>query len=247
MLAGNWKMHTTSAEATTLIEGIATAARAAKDREVVVGPPFTLLETAKRAIGDAPISLAAQHLHWEPKGAFTGEVSGEMLRDIGCSHVIIGHSERRQFFGETDATVSQRIGAALRVGLHAIVCVGESLEQRENNQTLAVIDTQIRGGLHGLDAAAFASLTVAYEPVWAIGTGKVATTEQAEDVHAAIRKQLGTLVGGDVAETVRILYGGSVKPDNVDALMAQPNIDGALVGGASLDPKAFSRIIEFSN
>lgn len=245
MLAGNWKMHTTRAEATALIEGIAAAARGARDREVVVGPPFTLLETAKRVIGDAPIGLAAQHLHWEPKGAFTGEISGEMLHDIGCSHVIIGHSERRQYFGETDATVSQRLGAALRVGLHAIVCVGETLEQRESNQTLTVIETQIRGGLQGLDAGAFQNLTVAYEPVWAIGTGKVATTEQAEEVHAAVRRQLGALVGGDVAETVRILYGGSVKPDNVDALMAQPNIDGALVGGASLDPKAFTRIIEF--
>jgi triosephosphate isomerase len=246
LLAGNWKMHTTTAEAVALIQGISAAATAcAADRDVVVGPPFTLLETATRTIGKTPIGLAAQNLHWEPKGAFTGEIAGEMLVDIGCSHVIIGHSERRQYFGETDATVNQRVGAALRVDLTAIVCVGETLEEREGGKTLAVIGRQIQDGLKDLSEDAVRRLVVAYEPVWAIGTGKVATTEQAEEVHAAIRTQLTALAGADVAESVRILYGGSVKPDNVDALMAMPNIDGALVGGASLDPKAFTRIIEF--
>jgi triosephosphate isomerase len=245
LIAGNWKMHGTHAEATALLEALLPAARAARDRDVVVAPPFTGLETAARILAGGPIGLSGQNLHWESKGAFTGEVSAEMLRDVGCQWVIVGHSERRQYFGETNETVRQKVGAALRVQLTPIVCVGETLREREGGNTLPVIERQVRDGLAGLARTALESLVLAYEPVWAIGTGKTATPEQAEEVHAAIRALLRELAGEAAAETIRILYGGSVKADNIDALMRQPNLDGALVGGASLDAAAFNRIIAF--
>ena len=245
LIAGNWKMHTTRAEAAALIEAIKPAAAAARDREVAVAPPYTALETATRAIAGTAIALAGQNLHWEPKGAYTGEVAGEMLKDAGCTYVIIGHSERRQHFGESNETVRQKIAAALRAGLKPIVCLGETLREREGGNTLPVVERQLRDGLLEFGRDVLRGLAIAYEPVWAIGTGKTATPEQAEEVHAAIRALLRELAGENGGAAVRILYGGSVKADNIDSLMAQPNIDGALVGGASLDPESFSRIIAF--
>ena len=245
LIAGNWKMHSTRAEATALVAGIKETCASARDRDVLVGPPFTALETVYRVLEGTTIGLAAQNLHWEPRGAFTGEIAGEMLKDVGCSHVIIGHSERRQHFGETNETVRQKIDAALRAGLKPLVCIGETLREREADNTLPVIERQVRDGLMGFGRDVVRGLTIAYEPVWAIGTGRTATPEQAEQVHAAVRRLLRELAGENGAESIRILYGGSVKPDNIDTLMAQPNIDGALVGGASLDPESFNRIIAF--
>jgi len=215
------------------------------DREVVVAPPFTVLETAAHLLISSPIRLAAQNLHWEPQGAFTGEVSGPMLKELGCSYVIIGHSERRQYFGETDEQIAKKVSAAQQHGLTPIVCVGETLEERENGSTLAIITRQVRGALHDQDKAAIASLVIAYEPVWAIGTGRTATPTQAQEVHAAIRALLVDIAGQEAAAAVRLLYGGSVKPDNIDGLMAQTDIDGVLVGGASLQADAFARIVSF--
>jgi triosephosphate isomerase len=245
LIVGNWKMHTTRAEAAALVDGIKRAAAAARDREVVVAPPFTALDAVARAIGDTPIGLAGQNLHWQPKGAFTGEIAGEMLKDAGCAYVIIGHSERRQYFGETNEIVREKIEAALRAELHPIVCIGETLREREGGNTLPVIERQVRDGLVDFGRDVVRGLTIAYEPVWAIGTGRTATPEQAQEVHAVIRGLLRELARESGGEAVRILYGGSVKADNVDSLMAQPDVDGALVGGASLDTAAFSRIIAF--
>jgi triosephosphate isomerase len=245
LIAGNWKMHATRPETTALIDGIKEAAGSARDRDVVVAPPFTALETAARAIAGTSIGLAGQNLHTEAKGAFTGEIAGEMLKDVGCGFVIVGHSERRQYFNETNELVRQKIAAAMRADLRAIVCIGETLREREAENTLPVIERQVREGLAGLNREAVKNLVIAYEPVWAIGTGQTATPEQAEEVHAAIRSLLKEFAGDNGADAVRILYGGSVKADNIDTLMAQPNIDGALVGGASLDAAAFSRIIAF--
>lgn len=238
-------MHGTRAEAERLLTALKTQIGRPADRDVVVAPPFGTLETACRLLGGTSIRLAAQNLHWEPQGAFTGEVSGPMLKELGCTYVIIGHSERRQYFGETDETVAKKVQAARRDSLIPIVCVGETLEQRDRGETLAVIARQVRGALQGLDAKAIAALVVAYEPVWAIGTGRTATPAQAQEVHASIRATLAELSDRSSAELVRLLYGGSVKPDNVDALMAEADIDGALVGGASLDAEAFARIVQF--
>jgi triosephosphate isomerase (TIM) len=245
LIVGNWKMHGTRAEAEHLLSALRTHLGRPVDREVVVAPPFGTLETAGRLLAGTSIHLAAQNLHWEPQGAFTGEVAGPMLKELGCSYVIIGHSERRQYFGETDEHVAKKVQAARRDALVPIICVGETLEEREHGETLAVIARQIRGALQGQDAKAIASLVVAYEPVWAIGTGRTATPSQAQEVHAFIRSTLAGLGDHPAAEIVRILYGGSVKPDNVDSLMAQSDIDGALVGGASLDAEAFARIVQF--
>ena len=245
LIVGNWKMHGTRAEAVRLLSALKTHLGRPADREVVVAPPFGTLETASRLLAGTSIHLAAQNLHWEPQGAFTGEVSGPMLKELGCSHVIIGHSERRQYFGETDEQVAKKVQAARRDALIPIICVGETLEERERGDTLAVIARQVRGALQGQDAKAIASLVVAYEPVWAIGTGRTATPAQAQEVHAFIRSTLAELSNRVSAELVRVLYGGSVKPDNVDSLMAESDIDGALVGGASLQAEAFARIVQF--
>jgi triosephosphate isomerase len=245
LLAGNWKMHGTRVEAAALARGLVAKLGKVAGREVLVAPTFTALDVVADAIAGSGILLAAQNVHWEAKGAFTGEVSVAMLKEARCTHAIIGHSERRQYFGETDETVRKRTAAALAGGLTPIVCVGETLEQREANKTVAVVTTQVNGALAGLGADAVERLVVAYEPVWAIGTGRTATPAQAQEVHALIRQQLKALASGGVAEKVRILYGGSVKPDNVDTLMAQPDIDGALVGGASLEVDGFARIVNY--
>jgi triosephosphate isomerase len=245
LLAGNWKMYGTRSEAVALASALATTVGRVAGREVLVAPPFTALEAVAAAITGSDIRLGAQNLHWEKKGAFTGEVSGEMLREAGCTHVIIGHSERRQLFGETNETVNKRLHAALAVGLTPIVCVGETLEEREADATVQVVERQVVAALAGVAAGALARSIVAYEPVWAIGTGKTATPAQAQEVHRTIRDQLAAIADPVTAEQVRILYGGSVKPDNVDSLMAQPDIDGALVGGASLVAEQFSRIVRF--
>jgi triosephosphate isomerase (TIM) len=245
LIAGNWKMHGTRSEATTLAEGVRSHVAGLAGREVLVAPPYTALETVARVLSGSKVLLGAQDLHWEPKGAYTGEVSAAMLRDVGCTHVIIGHSERRQFFGETDESVAQKMASSQASGLVPILCVGETLDQREAGQTLAVIERQLRRGLLGRDAAAIRALVIAYEPVWAIGTGKVATPEQAQEVHAFIRRTLAELGGEEAGTACRILYGGSVKPDNIDELMRQADIDGALVGGASLQIESFVRIAKF--
>ena len=245
LIAGNWKMHCTRPEAVALAAGIKAGVSNVAGREVLVAPPYTALEAVAGALAGSKVLLAGQDLHWESKGAFTGEVSAPMLRDVGCTHVIIGHSERRQYFGETDETVAKKVASARANGLVPIVCVGESLQEREAGETLAVVGRQVRRGLLGCDAAAIRALVIAYEPVWAIGTGRVATPEQAQEVHAFIRRTLVELSDRDAADSCRILYGGSVKSDNIDELMRQADIDGALVGGASLQVESFVRIAQF--
>ncbi len=217
------------------------------DVEVMVAPPFTAIHHLKFLLADTSIKLSAQNLSWEQSGAYTGEVSAEMLFDVGCEYVIIGHSERRQYFGETDDLVNKKIRAALRSNLKPIVCVGETLKQKEAGRTLAVVKAQVRGALADFGPGTLKGLVIAYEPLWAIGTGKTATPEQAQDVHNNIREILFEDFGTSSGKDVRIIYGGSVKPDNIDSLMAQPSIDGALVGGASLNADDFSRIVQFRN
>lgn len=245
LLVGNWKMHQTPAAGAQLAAALRERLRDVRGRDIVVAPPFPALPAVAQQLRGTSIAVAAQNLFWEDWGAYTGEVSAPMLADCGCTYVIIGHSERRQYFGETDDTVARKTRATLRHGMIPIVCVGETLEQREAKLTLSVIDAQIRRALGAFGAAEIARMVVAYEPVWAIGTGKVATPEQAQEVHGAIRRLIGDLAGADVARNLRILYGGSVKPDNIDALMQQPDLDGALVGGASLNADDFARIVRF--
>jgi triosephosphate isomerase len=245
LLAGNWKLNGLRGEAVALARAVADGCKGITDREVMVAPSFTVLSAVAEVLSRSAVALGAQDLYWESSGAFTGEVSAPMLSDVGCSHVIIGHSERRQHFGETEYTVAKKVAASVAAGLTPVVCVGETLEQREGGTTHQVIRRQIAGGLVELPAEAFAKLVVAYEPVWAIGTGRTATPEQAEEVHANIRELLKSVLTPEAAAAVRILYGGSVKPDNVDILMACPNVDGALVGGASLKPDDFLRIVHF--
>lgn len=242
IVAGNWKMNKTVAEAQALVADVQRALTDAPDVEVVFCPPFTALAAVGAAVRGTSFHVGGQNLHWETSGAFTGEISASMLIELGCTHVIVGHSERRQYFGETDQTVNRRARAALAAGLTPIVCVGETLPEHDAGQTLAVVERQVRGGLEGLAADDVARLVVAYEPVWAIGTGKTATTTQAQDVHAAIRQLLRSLHGA-AADAVRIQYGGSVKPSNARELFSQPDIDGGLVGGASLDAQSFVEII----
>ncbi|HUL60108.1 MAG TPA: triose-phosphate isomerase [Anaeromyxobacteraceae bacterium] len=244
-VCGNWKMHKTAAEAVALLKELAAGLGAdGAAVQVAVAPPFTALQAAAGAAAGTRLELAAQDVHWEAQGAFTGEVSAPMLAEIGCRHVIVGHSERRQLFGETDETVRRKVGAVLSANLLPIVCVGETLAEREAGRTLDVVGRQVRAGLAGIPSAPLAALTVAYEPVWAIGTGKTATSAQAQEVHAAIRKILRDLGGSSAADAVRIQYGGSVKPENAQELMSQPDIDGALVGGASLKAKDFLAIVK---
>jgi triosephosphate isomerase len=241
LIAGNWKMYKTARQAAETLRALRGAVEGVSGVEIVVCPPFTALAAAVEAAKGSPIAVGAQDCHWEREGAYTGEVSVAMLAELGASHVIVGHSERRQYFGETDATVDKKVAAALAEGLSAIACVGETLQEREAGQTLAVLERQMRNGLaRHLGAAA---LVVAYEPVWAIGTGKTATPAQAQEVHAFLRQLAARLAGPSVADRLRLLYGGSVKPDNIAALMAERDLDGALVGGASLDPAAFAAIV----
>lgn len=241
-ICGNWKLHKTLSESVALATAVAEATAHLENVEVGVAPVFTALHAVRSAVEDRPLRVGAQNCFHEPQGAFTGEVSPPLLADLGCHFVIVGHSERRQLFGETDAGVNQKIKAVLAAGLEPIVCVGETLQEREAGATLDVVGRQVREGLAGLSAEQVGSLVIAYEPVWAIGTGKTATTDQAQEVHAAIRALLRELAG-EQADRVRIQYGGSVKPANAADLLAQPDIDGALVGGAALKADDFAAII----
>jgi len=245
LMAGNWKMHKTIAEAVDLAQKLRQALPGLPDRDALVCPPFTAVASVAQALKGSPISVGAQNMNDNIQGAFTGEVSPGMLKDAGATFVILGHSERRAFYGETDSFINKKTKLALDQGLTPIVCVGETLQEREAGKTLQVVETQARGSLAGLTPAQMVKTVVAYEPVWAIGTGKTATPEQAQEVHAMIRGLLGKLFDGGTAASVRILYGGSVKPDNVDALMSQPDIDGGLVGGASLKAEDFARLVNF--
>jgi triosephosphate isomerase len=244
-MAGNWKMYKTPAETRAFFEAFRPLVQAASHCEIVICPPFLDLPAAIESARGTRILVGAQNLHWAKEGAFTGEVSGPMIHATGATYVIIGHSERRQFFGETDETVLKKTVAALDASLSPIVCVGEMLEHRESGQTAAVLCQQCEKGIAGLDAQQFAKIVIAYEPVWAIGTGKTATPEMAAEAHHVIRAEMRRHFGEKAAGDVRILYGGSVKPDNVKSLMAQPEIDGVLVGGASLDAVSFARIVNF--
>jgi triosephosphate isomerase (TIM) len=246
VIAGNWKLFKTTGEAVELIHNLVPLVKGITDVEIVIAPVFTVLGTAKTALAGSAIQLAAQDCFWEQEGAYTGEISPKMLTDVGCSHVIIGHSERRQFFGETDETVNKKLKAALAGSLTTIFCIGETLAERESENTFEVLERQISGGLAGIDVTDPLRLIIAYEPVWAIGTGKTASENQAQEVHSFIRNLLAKLYDKSIAEKMRILYGGSVKPDNINGLMSQPDIDGALVGGASLKADSFASIVRFA-
>ncbi len=243
LIAGNWKMNKTSADAAALVRELTAAAGQRTDVEVVVCPPFTAMEGVSRLLDGSNVRLGAQNLHPEKNGAFTGEISADMLRALFVSHVILGHSERRTLFGEQDAFINQKVLAALKNQLRPIFCVGETLVERESGATLTVVQTQLEAGLAGVSREQAADVIVAYEPVWAIGTGKVATTEQAQEVHAFIRTLLTKLFSEPVAQKIRILYGGSMKPANAPELLAQPDIDGGLIGGASLEARSFLELV----
>lgn len=245
IIAANWKLHKTVVEAQQFVKTLKAGITTLDGVEVVVAAPFTTLSALQASLQGTAVHLAAQDVFWENNGAFTGEVSAPMLVDVGCSHVIIGHSERRQLFGETDDTVQRKVQAALASGLCPIVCIGELLEQRQAGETFNVIETQLRAGLAGCDVAQAERLVLAYEPIWAIGTGVTATPAQAKDVHRHIRHLLAGMWGETMARRIRIQYGGSVNPDNVTALMAETDIDGALVGGASLEADSFLQILSY--
>ena len=245
LIAGNWKMHTTVAEAAQLAAAVVQAAQGKGDRDVMIAPPYTALAAVGTILAGSQVQLGAQNIHWEETGAFTGEISAAMLKDVGCSMAIVGHSERRHVFGETDFMVNRRVLGALQNGIIPVFCIGESLKQRETGQTMQVLEDQVRAGLVGVALKDGDQLVIAYEPVWAIGTGKTATEEQAQEAHAFIRSLLEGMFEKNIAGQIRILYGGSVKPDNIDILMQQPDIDGALVGGAALTAESFGRIICF--
>ena len=245
VIAGNWKMYKTAAEARAFVAALKPLVASSTHCDVVLGAPFTALSAAVEEARGSAISIAAQDLHWEKEGAFTGEVTARMLVEAGCRYVLIGHSERRQFFGETDGTVNKKIKAALDAELIPIVCIGELLAEREAAQTEAVLERQFSGGFAALTGDRFSRIIIAYEPVWAIGTGRTATPEMAADAHRNIRCLASERFTPERASALRILYGGSVKPDNIKGLMAQVEIDGALVGGASLDAHSFASIVNF--
>ncbi len=242
-IAGNWKMFKTVRETVAYVREFSALVKAINDVEIVLAPPFTALHAAAEAARNSNVGISGQDLHWEREGAFTGEVSGSMVREAGAEYVIIGHSERRQYFGDTDATVNRKLHAALNARLIPIVCIGETLDERERNETLAVLDRQIKDGFDGITGEQVGALVIAYEPVWAIGTGRTATAAQAQEAHAHIRQRLRQWFGGPAADECHVIYGGSVKPDNTRDLVGQPDVDGALVGGASLEIKSFSEII----
>jgi triosephosphate isomerase (TIM) len=245
LMSGNWKMYKTVQESVDMVTALKSKVAGVNDREILICPVFTALKSVCDAVKGTNIHIGAQDMYWEEKGAFTGEISANMIKDTGCTHVIIGHSERRQYFHETNETVGKKTLAALKAGLTPVVCVGEKLEERESGKTFAVNEKQIREGLSCLSKEQAMKIVIAYEPVWAIGTGKVATPAQAEEVHIYIRKTIESIFGKEVADGMRILYGGSVKPDNVAELMSQNNIDGALVGGASLEVDSFAKIVNY--
>ena len=246
VIAGNWKMYKTVHDTVRHIKELRPLLKDARGVDVIVAPTYPAIYAAAEAARGSDIEIAAQNLHWEREGAFTGEVSAAMVRDAGAEYVIVGHSERRTLFGETDLTVNKKLVAALGAGLGAIACIGETLDQREATQTLAVLDRQLQAGFDGLTAEQLTECILAYEPVWAIGTGRNATPEQAQEAHAHIRSRVRQWFGAEAAERLRILYGGSVKPDNIASLVSQPDVDGALVGGASLDARAFSEIVHIA-
>jgi triosephosphate isomerase len=245
LIAGNWKMHTSLAEARSLAGAVVLACQGLTDREVMIAPPFTALATVAEVVRGSGVRLAGQNVCWAEQGAFTGEIAPGMLRELGCSMAIVGHSERRQIFGESDALINQRVAGAMRFGITPLLCFGETLAEREAGQTMAVLARQVRAGLAGVAVIKPADLVLAYEPVWAIGTGKTASEEQAQEAHAFVRNLLLEMYEKSIARQIRILYGGSVNSGNVDALLRQPDIDGALVGGASLQADSFERIIRF--
>jgi triosephosphate isomerase len=245
IIAANWKLHKTVTEARHFVARLCQQCPHPGALDVVLAAPFTALAAMHDRLRSTPYHLAAQDVFWEDAGAYTGEISAPLLVDAGCSYVIIGHSERRQYFGDTDATVSKKVAAALRAGLHPIVCVGESLSQRQAGETFQVVTQQIQQGLGACETAAMMRLVLAYEPLWAVGTGVTATPAQAQEVHRHIRGMLGQGWGESVAQAVRIQYGGSVRPDNIAALMAEDDIDGTLVGGASLDVDVFIQLVQY--
>jgi triosephosphate isomerase len=245
VMAGNWKMYKTAAQTRAFFEKFKPLVEGVGGRDIVICPPFPNLPAAVEEAHSSGIQIGAQNLYWGKEGAVTGEVSGHMIKSIGCTHVIVAHSERRQYFGETEAAVLRKTIAALEEGLTPIVCVGERIDEREAGQTENVLVEQFTGGIGGLTSEQFAKIVIAYEPVWAIGTGKTATPAIASEAHGFIRREAHVRFGDDAAARLRILYGGSVKPDNVKSLMAEEEIDGALVGGASLDPASFAAIVNY--
>ena len=245
LIAGNWKMYKTAGEAAAFVRGFLPLVSGVTGVEIVLAPHYLAIRAVADLVRGSGVGVASQNVHFAPEGAFTGEVSPAMVKEAGATHAIIGHSERRQYFAETDDSVNRKVKAALEAGLTPIMCLGETLAERESGKTFEVVERQLRGGLAGVPASASAKVVVAYEPVWAIGTGKTASPAQAQEVHALLRKGLSGTWGAGAAASVRILYGGSVKPDNVDELMAQADIDGALVGGASLKADSFARIVKF--
>ncbi len=244
IIAGNWKMHTTPREAVSLVQALKARTVNIHRTEMVVCPPFVSLTAVAPLLAETRIGLGAQNMHWEDQGAFTGEISAPMLKDAGCQYVILGHSERRRYFGETDEKVNKKLQKALASGLTPIVCIGETLEEREAGKTFSVLQTQLSGGLRDLTPESAANIILAYEPVWAIGTGRNATPEQAQEAHGFLRSWIAESFGRPVADGMRIQYGGSVKPENAASLLRQPDVDGALVGGASLKAESFAAIIE---
>src|SRR5262252_3686433 len=242
-IAGNWKMFKTVRQTVAFVTDLRAAVTDIAGVEIVVAPPFTAVHAAADALRDSNVGVSAQDLYWEKEGAFTGEVSAEMIKEAGAQYAIIGHSERRRLFGETDVMVNRKVTAAMVNGLTPIMCIGETLDERERNETLAILDRQLKGGFEGVQAERLPSIVIAYEPVWAIGTGRNATAAQAQEAHAHIRTRLRQWFGGDAADRCRVLYGGSVKPDNIRELIAEPDVDGALVGGASLEVKSFAEIV----
>jgi triosephosphate isomerase len=245
-IAGNWKMFKTVSEAVVFVKELRTAVKDVDRVEIVLAPPFTALHAVAEAARNTNIGVAAQNLYWEREGAFTGEVSPDMVREAGAEFAIVGHSERRRLCGESDAIVNRKAMAAIGAGLTPIVCIGETLEEREREETLAVLDRQIKDGLDRITAEQVAEIVLAYEPVWAIGTGRTATAAQAGEAHAHIRTRLRQWFGADAAGRCHIIYGGSVKPDNIRELIAEADVDGALVGGASLDVRGFADIVSRS-
>lgn len=247
LIAGNWKMNNATAEATALATEVVETVGKQTEVGVAICPSFTALSTVSKIVEGSNIQLGAQNMHHAASGAYTGEISASMLRDLFCGFVILGHSERREYFGETDADVNTKVKAALENNLKPILCIGETDEEREAEKTLEVVSTQLRGGLAGISGDDFANGVIAYEPVWAIGTGKTATPEMAQEVHAFIRKELVEILGASVADKIRILYGGSMKPGNAPELLDQPDIDGGLIGGAALQAKSFCQLVEIAS
>jgi triosephosphate isomerase len=245
IIAGNWKMYKTRSETSAFFDALIPEIQDVEHCDIIVAPPYTALATAVEETDGTRVAISAQDVHWEREGAFTGEVSVRMLLDAGCAYVIIGHSERRQYFGETDESVEKKTRAAVHAHLNAIVCVGETLSERDAGQAAQIVQRQMQHGLGRLTESDLSHIIVAYEPVWAIGTGRTATPEIAAEMHAEIRKTFAEIYGAAAADSLRILYGGSVKPDNISALMKKEDIDGALVGGASLDPASFAAIIKY--